>query len=105
MLIAYAAHHNFKLYQMDMKSAFINDPIQELVYVEQPPGFEDHKFPNHINKLQKALCGLKQAPRAWYECLSEFFLKLGFEIGKANPTFSLAKLVKIYLCAKYMSMT
>ena len=65
MLLAYAAHHNFKLYQMDMKSAFLNGPIQELVYVEQPPGFEDHKFPNHVYKLQKALYGLKQAPRAW----------------------------------------
>ena len=67
MLLAYAAHHNFKLYQMDVKSAFLNGPIQELVYVEQPPGFEDHKFPNHVYKLQKVLYGLKQAPRAWYE--------------------------------------
>jgi hypothetical protein len=51
MLLAYAAHHNFKLYQMDVKSAFLNGPIQELVYVEQPPGFEDPKFPNHVYKL------------------------------------------------------
>ena len=64
MLLAYAAHHNFKLYQKDVKSAFLNGPIQELVYVEQPPGFEDPKFPNHIYKLQKALYGLKQSPRA-----------------------------------------
>ena len=75
MLIAYAAHHNFKLYQMDVKSAFLNGLIQELVYVEQPPGFKDPKFPNHVYKLQKALYGLKQAPRAWYECLKEFLLK------------------------------
>ena len=75
MLLAYAAHHNFKLYQMDVDSAFLNGPIQELVYVEQPPGFEDPKFPNHVYKLQKALYGLKQAPRAWYECLKEFLLK------------------------------
>jgi hypothetical protein len=51
MLLAYAAHHNFKLYQMDVKSAFLNGPIQELVYVEQPPGFEDLKFSNHVYKL------------------------------------------------------
>ena len=51
MLLAYAAHHNFKLYQMDVKSAFLNGPIQKLVYVEQPPGFEDPKFPNHVYKL------------------------------------------------------
>jgi hypothetical protein len=59
MLLAYAAHYNFKLYQMDVKSAFLNGPIQELVYVEQPPGFEDMKFSNHVYKLQKALYGLK----------------------------------------------
>ena len=53
MLLAYVAHHNFKLYQMDVKSAFLNGPIQELVYVEQPPGFEDHKFPNHVYKHQE----------------------------------------------------
>ena len=51
MLLAIAAHHDFKLYQMDVKSAFLNGPIQELVYVEQPPGFEDPKFPNHVYKL------------------------------------------------------
>ena len=105
MLLAYVAHHNFKVYQMDVKSAFLNGPIQEFVYVEQPPGFEDPKFPNHIYKLQKALYGLKQAPRVWYECLKEFLLKQGFEIGKPTLPFSLTKLVKIYLCAKYMSMT
>ena len=105
MLLAYAAHHNFKLYQMDVKSAFLNDLIQELVYVEQPPGFEDPKFSNHVYKLQKALYGLKQAPRAWYECLKEFLLKQGFEIGKTDPTLFIAKLVKISLCTKYISMT
>jgi hypothetical protein len=82
VLLAFATHHDFKLYQMDVKSTFLNSPIQELVYVEQPPGFEDPKFPNHVYKLQKALYGLKQAPRAWYECLIEFLLKHGFEIGK-----------------------
>ena len=50
MLLAYAAHHNFKLY-LDVKSVFLNGPIQELVYVEQPLAFEDHKFPNHVYKL------------------------------------------------------
>ena len=85
MLLAYAAHHNFKLYQIDVKSAFLNGPIHKLVYVEQPPGFEDHKFPNHVYKLQKVLYGLKQAPRAWYECLKEFLLIQGFEIGKSRP--------------------
>ena len=60
LLIAYASHHNFKLEQMDVKSAFLNGPINELVYVKQPPGFEDRKFPNHVYQLDKALYGLKQ---------------------------------------------
>jgi hypothetical protein len=66
ILLAFATHHNFKLHQMDVKSAFLNGPISEEVYVEQPPGFEDPQFPNHVYKLHKTLYGLKQAPRAWY---------------------------------------
>jgi hypothetical protein len=69
ILLAYATHHGFKLYQMDVKSAFLNGPIKEEVYVDQPPGFEDSECPNHVYKLLKALYGLKQAPKAWYECL------------------------------------
>ena len=105
ILIAFATHHNFKLYQMDVKSAFLNGPIQELVFVEQPPGFEDPSMPNHIYKLHKVLYGLKQAPRAWYECLKDFLIKNGFKIGKADLLSSLINLIMIYLCAKYMSMT
>jgi hypothetical protein len=78
ILIAYATNHDFKLYQMDVKSAFLNGPLQDLVYVEQSPCFEDPKKPNHVYLLHKALYGLKQAPRAWYECLKDFLLKNGF---------------------------
>jgi hypothetical protein len=63
---------------MDVKSAFLNGYIEEEVYVKQPPGFENPKFPNHIFKLHKALYGLKQAPRAWYENLKAFLLDKGF---------------------------
>jgi hypothetical protein len=59
ILHAYATHHDFKVYQMDVKSAFLNGPIKEEVYVKQPPGFEDQEYSNHVYKLHKALYGLK----------------------------------------------
>jgi hypothetical protein len=71
---------------MDMKSAFLNGPIKEEVYVEQPFGFEDSEYPNYVYKLSKVLYGLKQAPRAWYECLRDFLITNGFKVGKADPT-------------------
>jgi hypothetical protein len=86
ILLAYATYHGFKLYQMDVKSAFLNGPIKEEVYVEQPPGFEDSEYPNHVYKLSKALYGLKQAPRGWYECLRDFLITNGFKVGKVDPT-------------------
>jgi hypothetical protein len=86
ILLAYAAHHSFRLYQMDVKSAFLNGPIKEEVYMEQPPGFEDDRYPDHVYKLFKALYGLKQAPRAWYECLRDFLITNAFKVGKADPT-------------------
>ena len=58
----------------------------EEVYVKQPPGFENDKYPNHVYKLRKALYGLKQAPRAWYERLSKFLLENGFSMGKVDTT-------------------
>jgi hypothetical protein len=86
ILLAYAAHHPFRLFQMDVKSAFLNGPLKEEVYVEQPPGFEDERYPEHVCKLSKALYGLKQAPREWYECLRDFLIANSFKVGKADPT-------------------
>src|SRR6266498_3782060 len=103
ILTAFATHHNFKLYQMDVKSAFLNGPIQELVFVKQPPGFEDPNKPNHVYKLHKALYGLKQAPRAWYECLKDFLLKNSFEIGKADSTLFTRKFDNdLFVCQIYI---
>jgi hypothetical protein len=102
ILIAYATNHDFKLYQMDVKSAFLNGPLQELVYVEQPSGFEDPKKPNHAF-LHKALYGLKQPPRAWYECLKDFLLKSEFEKGKADSTLFTHKFDnELFVCQIYV---
>jgi hypothetical protein len=77
---------------MDVKSAFLNGYIKELVYVEQPPSFEDDKNPNHVYKLRKALYGLKQAPRALYERLRDFLLSKGFKMGKVGITLFTKKI-------------
>jgi hypothetical protein len=104
ILLAYATYHGFKLYQMDVKIAFLNGPIKEEVYVEKPPDFEDSEYPNHVYKLSKALYGLKQAPRAWYECLRDFLITNGFKVGKVDPTLFTKPLQMICLYAKFMLM-
>jgi hypothetical protein len=103
ILLAYATYHGFKLYQMDVKSAFLNGPIKEEVYVEQPPGFEDSEYPNHVYKLSKALYGLKQASRAWYECLRDFLITNGFKARKADPTLFTKTIAKdLFVCQIYV---
>jgi hypothetical protein len=104
LLLAYATYHGFKLYQMDVKSAFLNGPIKEEVYVEQPPGFKDSEYHNHVYKLSKAPYGLKQAPRAWYKCLRDFLVTNGFKVGKADPTLFIKTVAKTCLYAKFMLM-
>ncbi|WVZ93357.1 hypothetical protein U9M48_039344, partial [Paspalum notatum var. saurae] len=102
-LLAYATHHDMKLYQMDVKSAFLNGYINELVYVEQPPGFEDPNNPNHVYRLSKALYGLKQAPRAWYERLRDFLIEKGFKIGRVDTTLFTKKMDDdLFVCQVYV---
>ncbi|GKD46452.1 retrovirus-related pol polyprotein from transposon TNT 1-94 [Tanacetum coccineum] len=86
IFLAYAAHMNMIVYQMDVKTAFLNDILREEVYVSQPDGFVDQDNPNHVYKLKKALYGLKQAPRAWYDLLSKFLLSQEFSKGTVDPT-------------------
>ena len=82
---------DFKLYQMDVKSIFLNGFFEEEVYVEQPPSFENFDFLNHVFKLSKALYGLKQAPRAWYERLSNFLSEKVFSKRKVGTTLFIKK--------------
>jgi hypothetical protein len=99
ILLAYITHHGFKLYQMDVKSAFLNGPIKEDVYVEQPPGFKSEEYSNHVYKLHKTLYGLKQAPRAWYEYLRNFLIENDFRIRKANSTLFIRRMGKdLFVC-------
>lgn len=92
LLLAYACSLNFQFYQMDVKSAFLNGYILEEVYVSQTPGFEDFKHPNHVYKLKKSLYVLKQAPRAWYDRLSNFLCEHGFEKGKVDTTLFIKRI-------------
>jgi hypothetical protein len=94
IFLAYACAHNIKLYQMDVKSAFLNGYINKEVYIEQPPGFKDYKKLNYVYKLKKTLYGLKQAPRAWYERLRDFLLSKGFIMGKVDTTLFTKKIGK-----------
>ncbi|GKA37401.1 retrovirus-related pol polyprotein from transposon TNT 1-94, partial [Tanacetum coccineum] len=78
IFVAYAAHKSFPIYQMDVKTTFLNGPLKEEVYVAQPEGFVDPDHPEKVYLLRKALYGLKQAPRAWYDELSNFLMSKGF---------------------------
>ncbi|GJY20161.1 retrovirus-related pol polyprotein from transposon TNT 1-94 [Tanacetum coccineum] len=86
LFLAYASFKDFVVYQMDVKSAFLYEKIEEEVYVCQPPGFEDPNFPDIVYHVEKALYGLHHAPRAWYETLSTYMLDNGFQRGKIDKT-------------------
>ncbi|CAM8990466.1 unnamed protein product [Rhodiola kirilowii] len=82
LLLALACHLKFRLFQMDVKSAFLNSFLNEEVYVAQPKGFEDPHHPTHVYRLKKALYGLKQVPREWYEHLTVFLVDHGYVRGE-----------------------
>ncbi|GJY12298.1 gag-pol polyprotein [Tanacetum coccineum] len=86
IFLANAASKNMTVYQMDVKTAFLNGELKEVVYVSQLKGFVDPDRPHHVYRLKKALYRLKQAPRAWYDTLSKFFLAQGFSKGVVDPT-------------------
>ncbi|GJT11252.1 retrovirus-related pol polyprotein from transposon TNT 1-94 [Tanacetum coccineum] len=91
IFLANAASKNMTVYQMDVKTAFLNGELKEEVYVSQPEGFVDPDRPHHVYRLKKAIYGLKQAPRAWYDTLSKFLLAQGFSKGVVDPTLFIRK--------------
>ncbi|GJV48837.1 putative ribonuclease H-like domain-containing protein [Tanacetum coccineum] len=103
LFLAFASFMGFSVYQMDVKSAFLYGNITEEVYVNQPPGFVDPHHPNKVYKVIKALYGLHQAPRAWYERLSTFLLKHGYRRGAIDKTLFIKRdrkdimLVQVYV--------
>nr|GEW97951.1 retrovirus-related Pol polyprotein from transposon TNT 1-94 [Tanacetum cinerariifolium] len=103
IFLTYAAHMNMVVYQMDVKTVFLNGNLREEVYVSQPDGFVDPDNPNHVYKLKKALYGLKQAPCAWYDMLSSFLISQDFSKGLVDPTLFIRRngndllLVQIYV--------
>ncbi|GKC34935.1 putative ribonuclease H-like domain-containing protein, partial [Tanacetum coccineum] len=103
LFLAYASFKDFVVYQMDVKSAFLYGKIEEEVYVCQPPGFEDLEFPNRVYKVENALYGLHQAPRAWYKTLSTYLLDNGFQRGQIDKTLFIKRfksdilLVQVYV--------
>ncbi|GJY89459.1 putative ribonuclease H-like domain-containing protein [Tanacetum coccineum] len=103
LFLAYASFKDFVVYQMDVKSAFLYGRIEEEVYVCQPPGFEDPDFPDRVHKVEKALYGLHQAPRAWYETLSTYLMENRVQRGKIYKTLFIRRdkgdilLVQVYV--------
>ncbi|GJT78957.1 retrovirus-related pol polyprotein from transposon TNT 1-94 [Tanacetum coccineum] len=103
IFLAFVAHMNMVVYQMDVKTAFLNGNLQEEVYVSQTDEFVDPDNPNHVYKLKKALYGLKQAPHAWYDMLSSFLRSQDFSKGSVDPTLFIRKegkellLVQVYV--------
>ncbi|GJU43187.1 retrovirus-related pol polyprotein from transposon TNT 1-94 [Tanacetum coccineum] len=103
LFVVYAAHKSFPIYQMDIKTVFLNGPLKEEVYVNQSDRFVDPHHPDEVYRLKKALYGLKQAPRAWYDELSNFLVSKGFSKCSVDPTLFITKkgddilLVQVYV--------
>jgi hypothetical protein len=105
ILLAYVAHHSFKLFQIDVKSTFLNGPIKEEVYVEQPTGFEDDRYPDHVYKLSRRSMGLRKPHEHGMNALEIFLFQMLSRLEKLIPLFSLRHIMVTYLYAKSISMT
>ncbi|GKA36030.1 putative ribonuclease H-like domain-containing protein, partial [Tanacetum coccineum] len=104
LFLAYASFMNFLMYQMDVKSAFLYGTIEDEVYVSQTPGFVDLEFPEKVYMVEKALYGLHQAPRAWYETLSTYLLDNGFYRGQIDKTLFIKRVTSDILLVQMSSI-
>jgi hypothetical protein len=86
LVLTIIVSYDWKIHQLDVYNAFLNGIIQEEVYIAEPHGFIDPTFPSHVCRLHKSLYGLEQAPRAWYNWLSEFLISIGFQASKVNTS-------------------
>nr|GEV42832.1 retrovirus-related Pol polyprotein from transposon TNT 1-94 [Tanacetum cinerariifolium] len=105
IFMSYATHMNMIIYQIDVKTTFLNGILREEVYVKQPDGLVDKDNPKHVYKLKKALYGLKQAPRAWYDLLLSFLLSQKFSKGTVDPMLFTRKEGKDILLGSYIALT
>lgn len=103
VLLALAASKDWKLWQMDVKNAFLHGELDREIYMNQPKGFEDTANPNHVCRLRKALYGLKQAPRAWYGKIAEFLTQSGYSVAHADSSlFIKARAGKLAIVLVYV---
>ena len=100
ILLVVACVWKLKLFQMDVKSAFLNGILNEEVYVEKPKGFQDPRYPNHVYRLRKAFYGLKQASKAWHERLTSYLLKKGFMRVRVDQTLFIRRNDEVLLVAQ-----
>ncbi|KAJ6945155.1 Retrovirus-related Pol polyprotein from transposon RE1 [Populus alba x Populus x berolinensis] len=109
IILSIAVSSGWLLHQLDVHNVFLHGHLSELVYMDQPPGYTDPRFPHHVCRLKRALYGLKQAPRAWFQRFSSFLLQLGFLISKADSSLfvhhSAARTVYLLLYIDDMVLT
>nr|GFB17283.1 retrovirus-related Pol polyprotein from transposon TNT 1-94 [Tanacetum cinerariifolium] len=103
LFLAYAAHKDFTVFQMDVKTVFLNGILKDEVYIGQPPGFVSKQYLDHVYDVYKALYDLKRAHRAWYDVLLQFLIEIGFQKGSIDTTLFIKKkgkhimLIQIYV--------
>nr|GEY72836.1 hypothetical protein [Tanacetum cinerariifolium] len=105
LFLTYAAHKYFTVFQMDVKTTFLNGILKEEVHVGQPPGFVSKQYPDHVYALDEALYGLKQASRAWYDVLSQFLIDSGFQKGSIDTTLFIKKKGKHIMRNEILSLS